>query len=127
MTSWLSTDIAPAALLDELVKIGEAAEEKADRRERLIKAMKAVGIASAGGAAGIGGAMALEQIPAVRKFMRAKKPVSRAALWATRLGLPILGGLAITLGARHKKKLDEAMSSATPKNGLRTQHTSRNS
>lgn len=119
MTSWLFMDTAPAALLDELVKIGEAAEEKAQKRERLLRAMKAVGISAAGAAAGVGGAMALEGIPSpISRFLKAEKPVSQVALWGARLGLPILGGLAITLGARHKKKLDDEMSSAAPKNGL---------
>jgi hypothetical protein len=121
MTSWLSSDAAPAALLDELVKIGEDANEKANRKDRLIRAMKAVGISAAGGAAGIGGAMALEGIPSpISRFLKAQKPVSQAALWGIRLGLPILGGLALTLGARHKKKLDEEMSGVTPNDVRRT-------
>lgn len=119
MTSWLASDAAPAALLDELVKIGEAAEEKSQRRDRLIRAMKAVGLSAGGAAVGIGAAEALRGIPSpISRFLNANKPVSRGALLAARIGLPILGGLAITLGARHKKKLDDEMSSAAPKNGL---------
>jgi hypothetical protein len=107
--------------LDELVKIGEAAEDKSNKRGRLMRSLKAALVASAGGAVGYGAGEALINIPSpVSRFLKAKKPVSRFARGGARIGLPILGGLAITLGARHRKKLDDEMSRATPSNVRRT-------
>lgn len=84
-----------AALLDELVKIGEAAEQpsaKSPVREALRTAILA-GVGTGIGAAGAG---------ALGQYL-AKKPVTSGMVKGVKIILPILTGTAVVLGNELRK------------------------
>lgn len=112
--TWLSLDIAPAALLDELIKIGAAAEEESNKK-RVLRALKTVVIGAAGSAAGIGAAeLLLRRWPALDRFVLARPKITDRKLSVVRWGLPIAGGLAAILGRKYRKKVDEGLSAKPP-------------
>lgn len=100
------------ALLDELVKIGEDAEQGSANRDRLVSALKTIGLASLGAAAGHGAAGLAETV--FPKFMHAAKPVQPAYVKAVQIGLPILGGLSLSLGNKYREKVTQGISGKSP-------------
>lgn len=106
------------SLLDELVKIGEAAEQQSSGRDQLVGALKTMGLASLGAAAGHGAAGAVEH--AFPKFMHAAKPVQPGYVRAVQIGLPILGALSLSLGSKYRQKVDEGLSGKPSPNDGRT-------
>jgi len=113
MPSWLSTDTAPAALLDELSKIGAAAEGESNK-QRVLRALKTVGPAALGTGVGVGASELLMRHKGLNRFMRAKPPITTSKLRLVRWGLPIAGGLAAILGSKYRKKVDEGLSAKSP-------------
>lgn len=107
------------AILDELVKIGEDAGQQSAGRDRLVQALKTVGIAALGSAAGYGTAGLLEQ--AFPKFMHAAKPVRPGYVKAVQIGLPILGALGLSLGSKYRQMVDQGLTGNTTSNDRRTQ------
>lgn len=105
------------ALLDEVVKIGEAGENK----DRLVSALKTIGVAGLGGAAGFGAANLLEH--AFPRFMQAQKPVQSAYVKAVQIGLPILGAVGLSLGNKYRQLVDKGLS-GNPPNDSRPQQRS---
>lgn len=105
------------ALLDEIVKIGEASEN----RDRIVSALKTIGIAGLGGAAGLGAANLMEH--AFPKFMQAQKPVQSAYVKAVQIGLPILGAVGLSLGNKYRQLVDSGLS-GNPSNDSRSQQRS---
>jgi hypothetical protein len=108
MSSWLFTDTAPAALLDELVKIGEDAEKTESNKDRVLKALGTIGIAAAGGALGHGAGIALR---------RYYPPPTKGVLRTVQIGLPILGGIGVALGGRYQKEIREGLFGKESKDG----------
>lgn len=100
------------ALLNELIKIGEDAQQHSSNRDRLIQALKTVGLAGLGIAAGHGTAHMVEQ--AFPKFMQAQKPVKSSYVRAVQFGLPILGAVGLGLGSRYQKKVHEGLTGTAP-------------
>ena len=101
------------ALLDEVVKIGEAAEQKVSNRDRLVSALKTIGVAGAGGALGFGAAHAMEK--AFPEFMQATKPVKSNYVKAVQIGLPILSAVGLSLGNKYRQLVDQGLSGNTKK------------
>lgn len=101
------------ALLDEIVKIGESAENQLSNRDRLISALKTVGIAGVGGAAGLGAANVVER--AFPGFMQATKPVKSNYVRAVQIGLPILGAIGLSLGNKYRQLVDQGLSGRSNK------------
>ena len=95
------TGISPAALLDELTKI---AEESASQGGGIGKALRSMGVAAAGGAAGYGAA---EMLGRKMKFFNQASP---ERLRAARIILPILSGTAVMLADRYRQKLNKEYS-----------------
>lgn len=106
------------AILDELIKIGEDAVQHSTNRDRLVGALKTVGLAGLGGAAGLGAAGLVQH--AFPKFMHAAKPVQPGYVKAVQIGLPILGALSLSLGNKYRQKVDEGLA-GTPQNDGRPQ------
>lgn len=100
------------SLLDELVKIGEDAEQQSSNRDRLVGALKTIGLASLGAAAGHGAAGMVEQV--FPRFMHAAKPVQPGYVKAVQIGLPILGALSLSLGSKYREKVNEGLSGKPP-------------
>lgn len=110
------------ALLDEIVKIGEANQQQVSNKDRLISALKTVGIAAVGGAAGHGAANLMEH--AFPRFMQAQKPVQSSYVKAVQIGLPILGALGLSLGNKYRHLVDQGLSGNSMQNDSRSQqHT----
>lgn len=110
MTSWLSETAAPAALLDELVKIGEDADQRESNKKRILRAAGTAALAGLGTGAGVYAAKRLvPHLPApTKKVVR-----------AVQIGLPIMGGTAMFLGSRYRKKIDEGLSPKSSQDGRR--------
>ncbi len=106
------------ALLDELVKIGESTEQGSQNRDRMVGALKTIGLASLGAVAGHGAADLMGH--AFPKFMQATKPVQAGAVKAVQIGLPILGALSLSLGSKYREKVTEGLSGSSPSNVRRT-------
>lgn len=106
------------ALLDELVKIGEDAEQHSSGRDKLVGALKTIGLASLGAAAGHGAASLVET--AFPKFMHAQKPVQAGYVKAVQIGLPILGALSLSLGSKYREKVTEGLFGNSPPNDGRS-------
>lgn len=100
------------ALLDEIVKIGEDAQQSSSRRDQLVGALKTIGIASLGTAAGVGAAGLAETM--FPKFMHAAKPVRPGYVKAVQIGLPILGAIGLSLGNKYRQKVDEGLNGRNP-------------
>lgn len=96
------------ALLDEIVKIGESVENKVSNRDKLVSALKTIGIAGAGGALGMGAAHTIER--AFPEFMQATKPVKSNYVRAVQIGLPILSGVGLSLGNKYRQLVDQGLS-----------------
>lgn len=92
------------SLLDEIIKIGEANENK----DRLVSALKTIGLASVGGAAGYGAANLMEH--AFPRFMQARKPVQSSYVKAVQIGLPILSAVGLSLGNKYRQLMDKGLS-----------------
>ena len=107
MNSWLSTPAAHAGLLDELVKIGAEAERRVSNKQRVLNALKTIGLAGLGSAAGYGVATGAQRL--VPKLFLAGKPVTRKMLGAAKIGLPILGFAGGILGSRYRTAMDEEL------------------
>lgn len=96
------------ALLDEIVKIGEDVEQRSSNSDRFIQALKTIGVAGLGGAAGLGAAGLMEH--AFPKFMQAQAPVQSAYVKAVQIGLPILGAVGLSLGNKYRQLVDKGLS-----------------
>lgn len=107
MTSWLSSPAAHAGLLDEIVKIGSESERRVSNKEQVREALKTIGMAGLGSAAGYGVAVGAQKI--APKFLLAGKPVTAKMLSAAKIGLPILGFAGGILGSRYRTAMDEGM------------------
>jgi hypothetical protein len=105
--SYPTTAISRVALFDELVKIGEAAE---DKHKELKNALKHIAAGTAG--IGLGTAAGYGVTELAPRFFKAKKPVyPKGSLphKAITLGLPIATGLGATLWSRYRQKMNERM------------------
>jgi hypothetical protein len=89
--------ISPEALLDELVKIGEAVEKEKSPMRRALGTAVLAGLGTGVGAAG---ASVLGQY-------LAKKPVTTATLNTVKIILPIMTGAAVVLGNELRKMKQE--------------------
>jgi hypothetical protein len=118
--TWLSTEAAQTALLDELTKIGEASTKVEPNKERLRRALKTIGLAAAGTGLGLGAFEAVKLHPGARKFLYAQKPVTRNMLRAAAISIPTLAVLGQILGSRYRKKADEGLSAKPTPNARRT-------
>lgn len=105
------------AFLEELVKIGEDAAQGGNK-DRLIRALKTIGLASVGGAAGVGVAGLVEK--AFPSFMQAQKPVQSGYVRAVQIGLPILGAMSLSLGSKYRQMVDDGLAGKPPENDRRT-------
>jgi hypothetical protein len=104
MTSWLST-ASHAALFDELSKIAAAETEKPKHDWK--QTAWTIGQGALGAGLGYGAVdLAIAKVPAVRKFLTSSGP-NRAR--AAKVILPIMGGAALMLADRYRKKMDEGM------------------
>lgn len=106
--------INPHAVLDELVKIGEA-EAKRNNRKAVLEAAKSVGLAGLGAGAGAAAYQGLLSVPKIRNFMEARGPMTKGRLRAVQIGLPTLGVLGGILGDRYRRKMTEGLSGKSPK------------
>ena len=97
-----STGFSPAALFDELAKIAE--DGGAPQRSGFGKALRAMGVAAAGGAAGYGTAELLAR--KLKFFTQPNEGRARAA----RIILPILSGAAVTLADRYRHRMNQEYS-----------------
>jgi hypothetical protein len=111
-------DIFQKAFLDELVKIGAEEEQRISNKDRVIQALKTIGIAGAGSAAGMGAAYLTEQ--AFPQFMHAAKPVKPGYVRAVQIGLPILGAVGLSLGTKYRRMVDEGLMGTSSKDERRT-------
>jgi hypothetical protein len=91
--------ISHAALLDELEKIAEG--DQAPQSSGFGKALRAMGVAAVGGAAGYGTAELLAR--KMKFFSQPNESRARAA----RVILPILSGAAVMLADRYRQKMNE--------------------
>ena len=101
------------AVLDEIIKIGESVDTKISNRDKLVSALKTVGIAGAGGALGVGAAHAMER--AFPEFMQATKPVKSNYVRAVQIGLPILSAVGLSLGSKYRQLVDQGLSGTNKK------------
>lgn len=102
-TSWLCTDRAHAALFDELQKISEDQAKKPGWKD----VARTIGVGVLGGAAGLGAVQAgIGFVPPIRRFLTEGGP-NKARL--AKVILPIMGGTALMLADRYRKRMDEGM------------------
>ncbi len=106
------------ALLDELLKIGAESEQKVSNKERVLSALKTIGLASAGSAAGYGAAQLAEH--AFPQFMHAQKPVKPGYVRAVQIGLPILGAVGLSLGNKYRQMVDQGLMGTASQDERRT-------
>lgn len=97
--SWRSMEINRAALLDELVKLGE---KELTPSKRTLHILKSMAVGSAGGALGYGIAEF-----AGRKMKFFQEPTHERQQLATKIILPILSGAAVMLADRYRQKMNE--------------------
>lgn len=107
-TSSLCTSISREALLDELTKIGEAAEEP---KKGFGHALKTMAVGAGGTALGSG----LAEVVGRNLSFFQPPPGGDAAVFSKRLRtariiLPILGGTAAMLADRYRQKMNEQYS-----------------
>ena len=129
-TSWLSTSTAPAgqseailsadfsklALLDELSKIGAEASpadpKKLSPKHRGLRAIGTMAAGAGGVAAGLGLGQLITRHPIFKPTHAEElaKVLKPGRSWAVQIALPILGGAALMLADRYRRKMDEGMS-----------------
>ena len=102
-TSWLCTDGAHAALFDELSKISEDQTKKPGWKG----VARTIGTGVLGAAAGLGAVQAgIGFVPPIRRFLTQGGPNKKRM---ANVILPILGGAALMLADRYRKRMDEGM------------------
>lgn len=100
-TSWLST-VGPAALFDELSKIAAAETPKHTWKDTA----RTIGAGVLGGGLGLATVQGLGSIPSVKRFLTTP---TKSKQMAAKVILPILGGAALMLADRYRKRMDEGM------------------
>lgn len=122
--SWLFTDTSRAALFDELVKIGSAAEKDVKRDSAVKNALK-TGLSAAGGVGA--GYLAGEGLTrAAEHFwpgsIKPKKPIPGRGTFRHRMltiGLPIGAGVGATLWSRANQKRRAKLRNEVPEDASR--------
>jgi hypothetical protein len=125
-TSCLSTSTAPAelcepvlladftklALLDELSKIGAEAQPKPSAGHQVLRALGTAGAGALGAGAGLGLGQLITRHPIFQPSAaeHAAGVLTPGRAVAVKIVLPILGGAALMLADRYRRKMDEGMS-----------------